>query len=319
MKLADFLRAPALGGALFLGAMSAASAHGVVGNRFFPATINVEDPAVADELALPTASQFKGADAAKETEISAEFAKRITPKLGVSVEGAWTRSEEPGGSSAYGFQNVEIGLKYELLRNVEHEAIVSAGLGYEIGGSGAARVGAEDVSAFSPSLYFGKGLGDLPDALNWAKPFAVTGSLAYEMPTRERQTVTEEDALTGLPVSVVEENPEIGRLGLSLQYSLPYLRAHVKDYGLPEFVNRLVPVVEMSLERPLVRGGGEGTTGVVSPGVLWTGKRMQFGAEALIPVNGDSGKSVGWVFQLHYYLDDIFPHSLGAPIFGGQP
>ncbi|MCE9520967.1 MAG: hypothetical protein K8S25_00880, partial [Alphaproteobacteria bacterium] len=39
-----------------------ASAHGYAGSRFFPATILIEDPFVADELALPTYTHRKGGD-----------------------------------------------------------------------------------------------------------------------------------------------------------------------------------------------------------------------------------------------------------------
>ena len=34
--------------------------------------------------------------------------------------------------------------------------------------------------------------------------------------------------------------------GLSVQYSMRYLQSQVKDFGLPEFVNRLTPVVELA-------------------------------------------------------------------------
>ena len=33
---------------------SAASAHGLIGQRFLPATLAIDDPFVADELSLPT-------------------------------------------------------------------------------------------------------------------------------------------------------------------------------------------------------------------------------------------------------------------------
>ncbi|MGA7252745.1 MAG: hypothetical protein WCC54_10280 [Pseudolabrys sp.] len=33
---------------------TAALAHEIVGNRFFPATLAIDDPGVTDELALPT-------------------------------------------------------------------------------------------------------------------------------------------------------------------------------------------------------------------------------------------------------------------------
>jgi hypothetical protein len=39
-----------------------ARAHEIVGNRFFPATLTIDDPGVNDELALPTVSIFKTGD-----------------------------------------------------------------------------------------------------------------------------------------------------------------------------------------------------------------------------------------------------------------
>jgi hypothetical protein len=35
-------------------------------------------------------------------------------------------------------------------------------------------------------------------------------------------------------------------------------------------------------------------------------------------VNRQSGPGIGFIAQLHFYIDDIFPHSLGRPIFGGK-
>jgi hypothetical protein len=42
---------------------------------------------------------------------------------------------------------------------------------------------------------------------------------------------------------------------------------------------------------------------------------MQFGLEALIPVNRESGSNIGVIGQLHWYLDDIAPNTLGRPLF----
>ena len=66
---------------------AAASAHCFVGARFMPATLNVDDPCVADELSLPTVSMFRNGDdpSARQTDISAEFSKRITESFGVSI------------------------------------------------------------------------------------------------------------------------------------------------------------------------------------------------------------------------------------------
>jgi hypothetical protein len=35
----------------------------------------------------------------------------------------------------------------------------------------------------------------------------------------------------------------------------------------------------------------------------------------MIPVNRDSGSNVGVIGQLHFYLDDIAPTTLGRPLF----
>ena len=45
---------------------------------------------------------------------------------------------------------------------------------------------------------------------------------------------------------------------------------------------------------------------------------MQFGVEAMIPVNRDSGSNVGVIGQLHLYLDDIAPTTLGRPLFSNH-
>lgn len=66
----------------------AADAHCFVGNRFFPATLEVDDPCVADELSIPTVAGFKNGDEppADEVDIAGEYAKTITPNFGISFE-----------------------------------------------------------------------------------------------------------------------------------------------------------------------------------------------------------------------------------------
>ena len=79
---------------------SSAQAHGLVGKRFFPATLAIDDPFVADELSLPTISHIKlrGDDESpptRETTISAEFSKRLSPRSSASRSAAPTRSSIP--------------------------------------------------------------------------------------------------------------------------------------------------------------------------------------------------------------------------------
>jgi hypothetical protein len=294
-----------------------AFAHGYAGKRFFPATITTDDPFVADELSLPTVSYIKNNDepSAKETEVSAEFSKRILDNLGLSFEEAWTHLDRPHEQNKSGFQNLETAAKYQFLTSAEHEAIVSAGLGVEWGDTGARKVDADSFSTLTPTLFFGKGAGDLPESLSLARPLALTGVVGYAVPTSGRNTKTSVDPDTGEIERDIDHHPTKLVYGFAVEYSMPYLQANVRDFGLPDFANRLIPVVEFSFETPTDHRGGEDTTGFINPGIIWAGQLFQVGVEAVIPANTDSGRSVGIIGQLHFYLDDLFPTTIGKPIF----
>src|SRR5580692_10045507 len=79
--------------------LSQATAHCFVGPRFFPATLAVDDPCVADEMSLPTVSWSKTGDVppASEWDVSAEISKRITEDLGISIGDTWSQIRQPGG------------------------------------------------------------------------------------------------------------------------------------------------------------------------------------------------------------------------------
>ena len=301
----------------------AASAHEIVGNRLFPATLTVDDPGVNDELAFPTIAKFKTATtpdspAYTQRDVSAEFSKRITDDFAISISPTWSRLYAPGGpnmTGASGFQNLETSFKYRLYKNDEHEFLFSAGLDIEWGGSGAQSVGAERFSTYTPTVFFGKGMGDLPVAA--LRPFAVTGVAGYAIPAKSATTTVTVDPDTGDQSYSTEFNPRVLVWGGSLQYSMPYLKSAVVDLGLPDVVNHLIPIVEASLQTPVSNTftSGTMTTGTISPGVLWAGRYMQVGVEALIPVNRESGSNIGVIGQLHWYLDDIAPSTLGRPLF----
>ena len=96
---------------------------------------------------------------------------------------------------------------------------------------------------------------------------------------------------------------------------MPYLRSQVKDFGLPEFFNHLVPLVELTWSVPT---GGRTmpspTTFQIAPGIIYLADKWQFGAEALIPGNTATGTHVGVIAQFHLFFDDIFPKRLGKPL-----
>lgn len=281
---------------------SEALAHGFAGDRFFPATILTDDPFVADEISLPTVTlNPTQSDGSREFDIGPDWSKRITPDLGFTIGTDWEHIKAPGSPAQTGFGGLDTGLQYQLFINAPHEAMGLVGLNVNWGNTGNVRaVGAPDFTTVSPTFDFGKGFGDLPDSLPWLRPFAVTGNLSFDFPSK-----TESD---GIP------NPNNFNYGFAIEYSLEYLQHQVRDIGLRAPFDRLIPLVELSLTTPLNRGQGGMTTGTVQPGVIWAGQYFQVGAEMIIPTNGSSGHGIGGVVQLHFYLDDLFPHGIGKPI-----
>lgn len=297
---------------------SNAFAHCFVGNRFFPATLNVDDPCIADELSLPTISRFKNGDdpPAWELDVSGELSKRITDTFGISVGSTWVRLRPRGGPAVSGFENLESSFKFQFLTDLDREFVVSASLDMEWGRTGSAAIGADPFTTLTPTLFVGKGFGDLPDTLQYLKPLAVTTQVGYSVPSQSSTGGI--DADTGDFITM--PNPQFLVYGGSLQYSLPYLKSSVVDLQLPEFVNHLIPIVEWRLQTQMSNFDGEArTTGTVNPGLMWVGSYFQVGAEAIIPINSASGRGVGAMVQLHLNLDDIFPTTIGKPLLAGSP
>jgi hypothetical protein len=275
-----------------------ALAHGFVGDRFFPPTIATDDPFATDELLLPSVSYFKSAGnpPTATTDGDFEFDKEIFPHFALGIAGDYLEQKPDGAPASTGFDDFVLSAKYQdLWQSDEHEAILSVGAEWEIGGSGSKQVGADSANTFTPTIYFGKGFGDLPDVLSYARPFAITGTVGEDLPT--------------------SAEPNNLEWGLALEYSLPYLQSQVKDVGLIAPFKDMIPLVEFSLTSPENRDGGE-TTGTINPGVLYESKYFQLGAEAVIPVNNATGHNVGGIIQLEIFIDDIFPKLFGFPLVG---
>src|ERR1700726_430735 len=319
-----FWRAGVPGLAIVLVPFNQGLAHEIVGNRFFPATVGIDDPGVNDELSLPTVANFRTGDdpSFRQRDISGELSKRITEAFAVSFGSTFTSLKPPGGPDGMGtsgFQNLDTTFKYRVFKSPEHEFVMSVGLSIEWGGTGAESVGAESFNHYTPNFYFGKGLGDLPDTLSWIRPVAITGQVGYSIPGRNSTTTFGIDPDTGNPTTDTQFHPRVLNWGGTIQYSMPYLKSAVIDLGLPSFIDHLIPLVEATMQTPVANtfSSGTMTTGTINPGVIWVGNTFQIGIEALIPVNRQSGTNVGVIAPLHLYLDDIDPRGIGKPIFGG--
>ena len=308
--LPQYSRALALGLMLLLLPLSDAFAHCFVGPRFLPATLVTDDPCVADELSLPTVAWSKTGDVppATQWDISGELSKRITEDFGVSIGEDWSQIRQPGSPTLMGFGDLETTFQYQLMKDAAHETAILLGLIVDWGGTGATNAGmGTSYSLLTPTYYFGQGFGQLPVTVAWARPLAVTGQIGYQIPT------------TSFIVSQNTPVPQLLVYGASLQYSMPYLKSEVKDLQLPDFINHLIPIVEAQLSTPVANNFGNSfiTTGTINPGVIWVGSYFQVGVEAMIPVNRASGTAIGVIGQLHLYLDDMFPKTLGQPLIGG--
>jgi len=289
----------------FVAVPFSAFSHGFAGDRFFPATITTDDPFAASEMSLPTFSEIRqpGQPPFKDFDTGTDISVLVLPKTALTISDGYSIQKAANQSAQTGFDTAALNLLYEFFENDKHETITSIGLTWDIGGSGRRSLGNDSFSTWTPTFYFGKGFGDLPDSLPFLRPLAITGTLGLGIPS---SSGTQSDP-----------HPDILQWGLALEYSLIYLQQHVKDIGLKAPFDRLIPLVEFPMSTPLNRGVDKLTTGSVNPGVIWSGQYFQVGIEAMIPINNHSGHNVGVIAQIHFYLDDILPKIFSKPLFGG--
>ncbi len=300
-----------------LGAQNAA-AHGIAGNRYFDGTMTFDDPAVADEAIVPNFSHLgfpAQGSTTVENRINWAFARLLTPTLALTLDSGWLHQSWPVGATS-GSDKINLGLKYEALRDNRHEALVSVGLAWGIAHSGAAGVGTDAPSTVQPGVFFGKGFGDLPDQLSWLRPFAVTGALVGEVPTGSSGRTLAPNAASGGFISVVAPAVETLHWGFSVQYSTLYLTSRF-DGGPPkaEPLNQLVPLVEFRFDSPR----GQSTAATANPGLAYVAVAWQVSAEAIVPLNRAGGTGPGFRAQLLFFLDDLVPSLFGRPLLSNQP
>ena len=302
MKSSRFMAGAALAALAAMPFGKEAAGHGFAGQRFFPATILTDDPFVADELSLPTITRPPtGPDGSQEIDFDIDLSKRITPDFGLTVGQGWTYLQQKGLPAATGLSGLHTGAQYQLFIDAPHEALGLLGLNVSWAHTGrVAALGAPDFTTLSPTFNFGKGFGDLSPELAYLRPFAVTGNIGFDFPTKTESA--------GAP------NPNNFNYGFAVEYSLPYLQCCVKDIGLRPPFSQLIPLVEIAFTTPINRVPASQTVGTIQPGIIWSGTYFQIGAEAILPVKKPSGHGFGGVVQFHVYLDDLFPHGIGKPI-----
>lgn len=307
--------------ALLLTPAADVEAHGIAGNRYFPGTATFDDPAVADELILPSYSSVKHplpeGGSALDNSFSGSFARLLTSTIAVGADSTYTLRDRRGFGQRSGFGPTHLNIKGLLFEDDPHETLVSASLSWGVGGLGDKSVGATNFSTFTPGLFAGRGFGDLPDALSWLRPFGVTGALALTVPTSATSSMGGSDIGPGRPNRLLEHNVDSLQWAFALEYSTLYLTDRFTG-GPPtaEPLNQWVPLVEFSFDTPIGRGYGQKTIGTVGPGVSYVAETYQLSAEAILPINRQSGSSAGVLFQALFFLDDLVPALFANPVFG---
>ena len=260
---------------------------GEVGERDFPATLIIDDPAVEDEASLPILLHGPaGRGAGRANDFDFEIDKIVADDLEIAVNDTYAAPEPAGTRRGYGWQDFATSVKYELIEDEPSEIITSIGLVRAWGGTGAVSAGGDPAGSTTPMVYFGKGMGDL--STDWLRPLALTGTLGYQISDDGRG------------------DPRLLGLGFSVQYSMPYL-SEIVGRKLPELVDGLNPLIELSYTTPTGRAGTVTTEGTAAPGVIYTNDVIQFGLEALIPLTRATGHGVGIAAQFHVYFDEIEP------------
>ena len=324
MRIA-FCAAALAGAAVVCGSPSLA--HVVAGARVFPVTLTFDDPGVGDEASFPAFTYQRGPASGgtgptHDVDLGFEYDKTITPTTALILNDGYDVDTTEGSKTEAGWENLFITGKWQAVTNETHELVMSLGVIREVGSSGTSHTGADANGSTSPTFYFGKGLGDVPmDAL---RPFAVTGELSYTIADTELKTVQPAPSAelangspfaSGLPAQYNNGANNAWSGSLSLQYSIPYLQSQVRDVGLHGWLGKLIPVVELDWSSPASSPSTQGTTWVAAPGVIYLTNWGELGLEALIPLNKTAGTNVGAVGLVHFFFDDLYPKTIGKPLF----
>ncbi len=244
----------------------------------------------------------------REYDIPTTYSRLITKDWSVFFTETFRIIENANTGTRSGFDNLVIGTRYQLYTDAVHQFVVTVGGTAAIGGTGAPGI-ASSFSTLTPTVYIGKGFGDLPDSAAWLRPLTISATAAVAVPT-ESSTLTSLgtinlprseagafNSLTPLPTgaTTLSEtiNPKVLQLGFALEYSLVanmYTGANRTGTRYPE---GWVPLVEFTTATPLNGPLAGRTTGTVNPGFIWVSRFLQVGVEAIIPMDAHSGRDLG--------------------------
>jgi hypothetical protein len=280
-------------------------AHAVCGSRVYPVTLTLDDPGVADEVTVPQLVYTRGAadggpGPSHDTDLQFEYDKRLTDDFGFAFNDDYTVNQQNNAKTQTGWGDLVVTAKWAKCVDPDTDFQLGFGVIREFGRTGTSHIGADQYGNTEPTIYIGKGLDEIPVPM--LQPLQFTGELSYALADKEYKAYGN----NGYP------NAWAG--SFSIQYSIPYLQNQIKDFGLPEPFAHLIPLAEFDWTSPAASPGTVSESWTVAPGVIYLRSWYQLGLEALVPLNKAAGTNVGFIVQFHVFLDDLYPHGIGAPL-----
>jgi hypothetical protein len=284
-------------------------AHGIVGQRMFIEPLFTEDANVKNELVLPFAGFGVQPDGTWR-QFRFSFEKQLYPdRVSFVLEGGRV-DRHAGNDRLSGWDNLELGLKYEAYTNESREFVISPAL-FATLPLGSNHV-VDHETSLTPMLLYGKGFGDLH--LRYFRPFAIQGDV-------------------GIEASLESPHEKKLRYDTVLFYSIPYLNHFVRNadsgYSMEHCLRRgfsrgallgdLFPYLEFNGEHTL-RGESGSAGSSLRPGILWMGKYAQVSIAADIPIQYPSVRErphKGFFLTIDWFLDEIIPGISWTP-FGNK-
>ncbi len=283
---------------IVLGCLVAAEvrAHGVVGQRSFIEPFVTEDVNPKNEFVIAR-PEWNHSHDGKSFRLGFGLEKKLADTLSITLDSEWDSisPHDPAEPQTTGFNNLGITLKDAFYTNPEHEAILSAAL-EATAPTGTSDVDAEQAWSFKPFFLYGKGFGDLPRSLRYLRPFAIQGDVGFE-------------------ISIDHDRTTILAHNLTLQYSIPYLEAFVRDIGLGWPLNDFIPMTEFNFEHG-INGQEDGKSKIIAtPGFVYMDRYVEVGVAGRFPLNDTAHQDMDWgvIGIVDLFIDDIFPASKWQP------
>ena len=279
-----------------------AHAHGVVGQRSFIEPFITEDVNPKNEFVIAR-PEWDHARDGRTLSFGFGLEKKISDRFSLTLDSSWLDiTPKPAAEPhASGFDNLGVTLKYAFFINPVHEAIASIAL-ESTAPTGTEKVGAEQNASFKPFLLYGKGLNELPDALEYLRPFGVQGDAGFEIAIDRARTTT------------LAHN-------VAIEYSIPYLQQAVHDFGLAWPLSNLIGDTEFNFEHG-VNGEEQGRSKVfVTPGFVYMDRYVELGVAGRFPLDQAAHDELDWgvIFIVDLFIDDILPWTRWQPIGGMRP